>query len=87
MIEVLAVIIGVIAVVSVVADMINTLVTSGMIPRFGALVEAFSGVLTTVLVIGYLPALYGAYELLAPRGFWGHAFGERDNVLVSGLEA
>ncbi len=35
---------------------------SGTIPRFGALVEAFSGVLTTALVIGYLPALYGAYS-------------------------
>jgi len=32
------------------------------IPRFGALVEAFSGVLTTALVIGYLPALYAAYS-------------------------
>jgi hypothetical protein len=27
--------------------------------RFGSLIEAFSGVLTTALVIGYLPALYG----------------------------
>lgn len=32
------------------------------IPRFGALLEAFSGVLTTALVIGYLPSLYGAYS-------------------------
>ena len=32
------------------------------IPRFGALVEAFSGVLTIALVIGYLPALYSAYS-------------------------
>jgi hypothetical protein len=32
------------------------------VPRFGALVEAFSGVLTTALVIGYLPALYSAYS-------------------------
>lgn len=32
------------------------------IPRFGALIEAFSGVLTTALVIGYLPALYSAYS-------------------------
>lgn len=34
----------------------------GQIPRFGALAEAFSGVLTTALVIGYLPALYSAYS-------------------------
>ena len=33
------------------------------IPRFGALVEAFCGVLTTALVIGYLPSLYSAYSL------------------------
>ncbi|MGI9613818.1 MAG: potassium channel family protein [Acidimicrobiales bacterium] len=32
------------------------------VPRIGALVEAFAGVLTTALVIGYLPALYGAYS-------------------------
>ena len=32
------------------------------VPRFGALIEAFSGVLTTALVIGYLPALYSAYS-------------------------
>ena len=32
------------------------------VPRFGALVEAFAGVLTTALVIGYLPALYAAYS-------------------------
>ncbi len=31
------------------------------VPRIGALVEAFCGVVTTALVIGYLPALYGAY--------------------------
>ena len=37
-------------------------VPAEMIPRFGALFEAFSGVLTTALVIGYLPALYGAYS-------------------------
>lgn len=37
-------------------------VPSGTVPRFGALLEAFSGVLTTALVIGYLPALYGAYS-------------------------
>ncbi|MEM9518632.1 MAG: potassium channel family protein [Actinomycetota bacterium] len=32
------------------------------IPRYGALVEAFCGVLTTALVIGYLPSLYSAYS-------------------------
>ena len=32
------------------------------VPRFGALVEAFSGVLTTALVIGYLPSLYSAFS-------------------------
>ncbi|MEM9467608.1 MAG: potassium channel family protein [Actinomycetota bacterium] len=32
------------------------------IPRYGALVEAFCGVLTTALVIGYLPSLYAAYS-------------------------
>ncbi len=32
------------------------------IPRIGALVEAMFGVLTTALVIGYLPALYSAYS-------------------------
>jgi len=32
------------------------------VPRLGALAEAFAGVLTTALVIGYLPALYGAYS-------------------------
>ena len=37
------------------------LVPVGNVPRFGALAEALSGVLTTALVIGYLPALYGAY--------------------------
>lgn len=36
-------------------------VPAAAVPRVGALVEAFSGVLTTALVIGYLPALYGAY--------------------------
>ncbi len=30
--------------------------------RFGALIEAFSGVTTTALVIGYLPSLYSAYS-------------------------
>ena len=37
-------------------------VPSDVVPRFGALVEAFTGVLTTALVIGYLPALYSAYS-------------------------
>ena len=37
-------------------------VPAGNLARFGALLEAFSGVLTTALVIGYLPALYGAYS-------------------------
>lgn len=31
-------------------------------PRIGALVEAGSGVVTTALVIGYLPSLYSAYS-------------------------
>jgi hypothetical protein len=30
--------------------------------RIGSLVEAFAGVTTTALVIGYLPSLYGAYS-------------------------
>ncbi|MEM7271741.1 MAG: ion channel [Actinomycetota bacterium] len=33
-----------------------------VVPRVGSLVEAMSGVLTTALVIGYLPALYAAYS-------------------------
>ena len=37
-------------------------VPADQIPRFGALVEAFCGVLTVALVIGYLPALYSAYS-------------------------
>jgi Ion channel len=37
-------------------------VPAEVVPRFGALLEAFSGVLTTALVIGYLPALYSAYS-------------------------
>lgn len=32
------------------------------VPRFMALIEAFAGVLTTALVVGYLPALYAAYS-------------------------
>jgi hypothetical protein len=38
------------------------LVPTEIVPRIGALVEALSGVLTTALVIGYLPALYSAYS-------------------------
>lgn len=38
------------------------IVPADTVPRFGALVEAFCGVLTTALVIGYLPALYGAFS-------------------------
>lgn len=37
-------------------------VPTDIVPRVGALVEAMSGVLTTALVIGYLPALYSAYS-------------------------
>jgi len=37
-------------------------VPADQIPRFGALIEAFCGVLTIALVIGYLPALYSAYS-------------------------
>jgi hypothetical protein len=36
-------------------------VPAEIVPRFGAIIEAFCGVLTIALVIGYLPALYGAY--------------------------
>lgn len=38
------------------------LVPAAIVPRIGALIEAFSGVLTTALVIGYLPALYAAFS-------------------------
>ncbi len=38
------------------------LVPVDAVPRVGALVEALCGVLTTALVIGYLPALYSAYS-------------------------
>lgn len=38
------------------------IVPTEVVPRAGALVEAFAGVLTTALVIGYLPALYAAYS-------------------------
>lgn len=37
-------------------------VPSEIVPRFGAIVEAFSGVITMALVIGYLPSLYSAYS-------------------------
>lgn len=38
------------------------LVPVEVVPRIGALMEALFGVMTTALVIGYLPALYGAYS-------------------------
>lgn len=38
------------------------LVPAEAIPRAGALVEALAGVLTTALVIGYLPSLYSAFS-------------------------
>ena len=37
-------------------------VPADTIPRIGSLVEAMAGVLTTALLIGYLPSLYGAYS-------------------------
>ncbi len=37
-------------------------VPTEVVPRIGALVEAFAGVLTTAMVIGYLPAMYAAYS-------------------------
>ncbi len=37
------------------------IVPTDVVPRLGALIEAFSGVVTMALVIGYLPSLYGAY--------------------------
>lgn len=37
-------------------------VPAEVVPRFGALIEAFSGVLTIALVIGYLPQLYSSYS-------------------------
>lgn len=36
---------------------LGEVVPAGEIPRFGSLTGAFSGVLTTALVIGYLPSL------------------------------
>lgn len=38
------------------------IVPEATVPRIGALAEAFMGVVTTALVIGYLPSLYGAYS-------------------------
>jgi hypothetical protein len=38
------------------------IVPEAVVPRMGALVEAFAGVVTTALVIGYLPSLYAAYS-------------------------
>ena len=43
------------------------IVPTDQVPRFGALIEAGSGVLTTALVIGYLPALYSAYSIREQR--------------------
>lgn len=37
-------------------------VPADLVPRFGASVEAFAGVLTTAMVIGYLLAMYAAYS-------------------------
>ena len=37
------------------------IVPADAVPRIGALIEAFSGLLTTALVIGYLPSLFSAY--------------------------
>lgn len=38
------------------------IVPAEIVPRAGALIEAFLGVITMALVIGYLPTLYGAYS-------------------------
>jgi hypothetical protein len=38
------------------------LVPTEFVPRSGALIEAFFGVITIALVIGYLPSLYAAYS-------------------------
>lgn len=38
------------------------IVPTAVVPRAGALFEAFFGVITVALVIGYLPTLYGAYS-------------------------
>lgn len=38
------------------------IVPEAVVPRVGALVEAFTGVVTMALVVGYLPSLYAAYS-------------------------
>lgn len=38
------------------------IVPAEIVPRAGAIAEAFMGVITVALVIGYLPTLYGAYS-------------------------
>jgi Ion channel len=38
------------------------IVPTEVVPRAGAILEAFFGVITVALVIGYLPSLYGAYS-------------------------
>ncbi len=38
------------------------IVPNGVVPRSGALIEAFFGVITVALVVGYLPTLYSAYS-------------------------
>ncbi|MFT6803887.1 MAG: hypothetical protein ACJA2H_000898, partial [Nitriliruptoraceae bacterium] len=38
------------------------IVPEAVIPRIGALVEAFLGLVTVALVVGYLPSLYAAYS-------------------------
>ncbi len=38
------------------------IVPAAAVPRAGAILEAFFGVITVALVIGYLPALYAAYS-------------------------
>lgn len=38
------------------------IVPDAAVPRFGSMVEAFLGVISVALVIGYLPSLYAAYS-------------------------
>jgi hypothetical protein len=38
------------------------IVPEAVVPRMGALVEAFLGLVTVALVVGYLPSLYAAYS-------------------------
>lgn len=38
------------------------IVPTEVVPRLGAILEAFTGVITVALVIGYLPSLYSAYS-------------------------